>query len=234
MWRQVAEHGKGRRRCASCWRFLGGRGTFCRWFRSLAPLRSLVTSWPLPARPQWWPPSRKKASRPSTPEGPACLPPAYGNRCCCPMPKRRIARLGSRREPHAIANAPVPSWSSVMSGSRTSSSATRRTSASSSPRNASGFPMHPFSPPQVVRSCPRGWSRSRRTNCAWSTACRRTLAWRCCAGTWSWCPSRPAFAILGLRSHPRPTRCATSCPTYRWTRAHSRGWPRSPIASWCM
>ena len=84
MWRQVAEHGKGRRRCASCWRFLGGRGTFCRWFRSLAPLRSLVTSWPLPARPQWWPPSRKKASRLSTPEGPASLPPAYGSRCCCP------------------------------------------------------------------------------------------------------------------------------------------------------
>jgi hypothetical protein len=35
-----------------------------------------------------------------------------------------------------------------------------------------------------------------------------------CAGTWSWCPSHPAFAILAFRCHPRPTSCATSRPIF--------------------
>ena len=36
------------------------------------------------------------------------MPPAYGNRCCCPMPRRRIAWLGSQGEPLAIAKSRFP------------------------------------------------------------------------------------------------------------------------------
>jgi hypothetical protein len=177
VWRQVARHGKGRRRCACCSRFLGERGTSCRWFPSIAAeVAAHVVAFACQAAMVA---TVEEAGFTAFDAGGASLL-APGVRQPLLLPDAQGGPRGSDREGSRTQSRTRHCRPRLLSRVAARHRRLRRgwTSASSSPRNASGFPMHPFSRPQVVRSRLRAWSRKRQTNCAWNTACRQTLASR--------------------------------------------------------